>query len=121
MTNQHDMDGYMTEVRLRPLAEALADLGHENDLLLEEHGKNEIRIYKEEQDRTYVADYQILFDEEEGLRAVGFLLRLHRLEGRRLEGSYGTAAGPVIAQREEELALDEEDTASWIQEWIEKD
>lgn len=119
MTNPHDMDGYMTEARLRSLAEELAELGYENDLLLETFGKNEIRIYREEQDQTFVADYEIVFDEE-GLRAVGFLLRLHRLEGRRLEGSYGTAAGQVIAEREEGLALKAWDTASWIEDWMGK-
>ncbi len=120
MTNLHDMDGYMTEARLRSLTESLADLGYENDLLVEEFGKNEIRIYREASDETFVVDYQILFDEEKQ-RAVGFILRLHRLKGRRLEGSYGTSAGPVIAQREEGLALDAWDTASWIEEWMEKE
>ncbi len=116
MSNLHSMDGYMIQARLQALAEDLADLGYENDLLVEEYGKKEIRIYREDLDRTFVADYEIQFDEEKGERAIGFLLRLHRLEGRRLEGSYGTPAGPVIAVREEGLPLDGPDTAGWIEE-----
>ncbi len=125
MINPRVMDAYMTEARLRTLAEALADLGYENDLLLETGGKNEIRIYREASDETFVVDYQILFDdddsEEDELRAVGFCLRLHRLDGRRLEGSYGSFAGSVIAERQEGLALDAWDTSSWIREQIEKE
>lgn len=110
------LNGYMIQVRLQALTEPLADIGYDNYLIMEEYGRREIRIYREDMDKTFVIDYVIIFDEEDSQKATGFTLRLHMLEQRQLEVTINSSSGPVIATREEGLALNKLETVDWIEE-----